>query len=40
MDVGQVAEVMGHSEGSVRVLVHRGLRRLRVLAERMTSMMV
>ena len=29
MDVGQVAEVMGRSEGSVRVLVHRGLQRLR-----------
>lgn len=40
MDVGQVAEVMGHSEGAVRVLVHRGLRRLRALAERMTCMMV
>ena len=25
MDVGQVAELMGRSEGSVRVLVHRGL---------------
>lgn len=29
MDVSQVAEVMGRSEGSVRVLVHRGLHRLR-----------
>ena len=31
MDVRQVAEVMGRSEGSVRVLVHRGLLRLRDL---------
>jgi RNA polymerase sigma-70 factor (ECF subfamily) len=36
MDVGQVAEVMGKSEGAVRVLVHRGLRRLRELVERVT----
>jgi RNA polymerase sigma-70 factor (ECF subfamily) len=40
MDVGQVAEVMGRSEGSVRVLVHRGLQRLRELAERVTWMLV
>ena len=40
MDVGQVAEVMGRSEGSVRVLVHRGLQRLRELVERVTWMLV
>jgi RNA polymerase sigma-70 factor, ECF subfamily len=28
LDVAQVAEIMGKSEGSVRVLVHRGLHRL------------
>jgi RNA polymerase sigma-70 factor (ECF subfamily) len=33
MDVAEVAEVMERSEGSVRVLVHRGLRRLRELVE-------
>ena len=29
LDVAEVAEIMGKSEGSVRVLVHRGLHRLR-----------
>ena len=34
LDVSAVAEVMGRSEGSVRVLTHRGLRRLQdLLAE-------
>ena len=33
LDVSQVAEVMGRSEGSVRVLTHRGLRRLQNLLE-------
>jgi RNA polymerase sigma-70 factor (ECF subfamily) len=33
VDVGQVAIIMGRSEGSVRVLVHRGLRRLQEWAE-------
>jgi RNA polymerase sigma-70 factor (ECF subfamily) len=32
LDVDQVAAVMGRSEGAVRVLVHRGLRRLQRLA--------
>ena len=36
MDVGQVAQVMGRSEGSVRVLVHRGLQRLRDLLATVT----
>jgi RNA polymerase sigma-70 factor, ECF subfamily len=40
MDVGQVAEVMGRSEGSVRVLVHRGLHRLRDLLSRAAGMVV
>jgi RNA polymerase sigma-70 factor (ECF subfamily) len=40
MDVGQVAEVMGRSEGSVRVLVHRGLQRLRDVVERVAWMLV
>jgi RNA polymerase sigma-70 factor, ECF subfamily len=40
MDVGQVAEVMGRSEGSVRVLVHRGLHRLRDLLSRVAWMLV
>ena len=31
LDVSQVAEIMGRSEGSVRVLTHRGLRRLQEL---------
>ena len=31
LSVAQVAEVMGRSEGAVRVLVHRGLSRLREL---------
>ena len=34
LDVAEVAEVMGRSEGSVRVLTHRGLRRLQDLLER------
>ena len=34
LDVSQVAEVMGRSEGSVRVLTHRGLRRLQDMLER------
>jgi RNA polymerase sigma-70 factor (ECF subfamily) len=35
LDVAGVAEVMGRSEGSVRVLTHRGLRRLQeLLAQR------
>jgi RNA polymerase sigma-70 factor (ECF subfamily) len=33
LDVAQVAIVMGRSEGSVRVLVHRGLRRLQQILE-------
>jgi RNA polymerase sigma-70 factor (ECF subfamily) len=33
MDVSQVAAVMGKREGTVRVLVHRGLRRLQALLE-------
>jgi RNA polymerase sigma-70 factor (ECF subfamily) len=33
LDVAQVAIVMGRSQGSVRVLVHRGLRRLQVILE-------
>ena len=33
LDVGQVAEIMGRTDTSVRVLVHRGLRRLEQLAE-------
>jgi RNA polymerase sigma-70 factor (ECF subfamily) len=33
MDVSQVAAVMGKREGAVRVLVHRGLRRLQALLE-------
>lgn len=33
LDVSEVAAVMGKSEGAVRVLVHRGLLRLRVLLE-------
>jgi RNA polymerase sigma-70 factor (ECF subfamily) len=40
MDVGQVAEVMGRSEGAVRVLVHRGLQRLRDLLSRAARIMV
>lgn len=28
LDVGEVAEIMGRSEGSVRVLTHRGLKKL------------
>ena len=40
MDVGQVAQLMGRSEGSVRVLVHRGLTRLRDLVSRATWMLV
>jgi len=40
MDVRQVAEVMGRSEGSVRVLVHRGLHRLRDLIGRAAWMLV
>jgi len=28
LDVSEVAEIMGHSEGNVRVLTHRGLKRL------------
>jgi len=40
MDVSQVAEVMGRSEGSVRVLVHRGLHRLRDLIGRAAWMVV
>ena len=31
LDVAQVATIMGRSEGSVRVLTHRGLRRLEAL---------
>ena len=34
LDVTQVAAVMGRSEGSVRVLTHRGLRRLQDLLEK------
>ena len=33
MDVAQVAAIMGKREGAVRVLVHRGLRRLQSLLE-------
>jgi RNA polymerase sigma-70 factor (ECF subfamily) len=33
LDVGEVATIMGRSEGSVRVLVHRGLRRLQTILE-------
>ncbi len=33
LDVGDVAQVTGRSPGSVRVAVHRALRRLRVLVE-------
>ncbi len=33
LDVAQVATVMGRSPGSVRVLVHRGLRRLQAILE-------
>jgi RNA polymerase sigma-70 factor (ECF subfamily) len=33
MDVSQVAAVMGKREGAVRVLVHRGLRRLQSMLE-------
>lgn len=33
LDVGEVAQVTGRSPGSVRVAVHRALRRLRVLVE-------
>jgi len=33
LDVGQVADIMGRSHGSVRVLVHRGLRRLQKLTD-------
>jgi RNA polymerase sigma-70 factor (ECF subfamily) len=33
LDVAQVAMVMGRSQGSVRVLVHRGLRRLQAILE-------
>jgi RNA polymerase sigma-70 factor (ECF subfamily) len=40
MDVSQVAMVMGRSEGSVRVLVHRGLHRLRDLIGRAAWMLV
>ena len=40
MDVSQVAEVMDRSEGSVRVLVHRGLHRLRDLIGRAAWMLV
>jgi RNA polymerase sigma-70 factor (ECF subfamily) len=40
MDVSQVAVVMGRSEGSVRVLVHRGLHRLRDLIGRAAWMLV
>jgi DNA-directed RNA polymerase specialized sigma24 family protein len=40
MDVRQVAQVMGRSEGSVRVLVHRGLHRLRDLIGRAVWMLV
>ena len=37
---GQVATVMGRSEGAVRVLVHRGLQRLRDLVSRAARIMV
>jgi len=40
MDVSEVAEVMGRSEGSVRVLVHRGLHRLRDVIGRTAWMLV
>ena len=40
MDVSEVAEIMGRSEGSVRVLVHRGLHRLRDLVGRAAWMLV
>jgi RNA polymerase sigma-70 factor (ECF subfamily) len=40
MDVAEIAQVMGRSEGSVRVLVHRGLRRLREVVERAAWMLV
>lgn len=40
MDVSQVAAVMGRSEGAVRVLVHRGLHRLRDLIGRAAWMLV
>jgi RNA polymerase sigma-70 factor (ECF subfamily) len=33
LDVGQVADIMDRTDTSVRVLVHRGLRRLEQLAE-------
>ena len=33
LDVAEVAAVMGRSHGSVRVLVHRGLRRLQAILE-------
>jgi RNA polymerase sigma-70 factor (ECF subfamily) len=33
LDVAEVAAVMGRSQGSVRVLVHRGLRRLQAILE-------
>jgi RNA polymerase sigma-70 factor (ECF subfamily) len=33
LDVAEVATVMGRSQGSVRVLVHRGLRRLQAILE-------
>jgi RNA polymerase sigma-70 factor (ECF subfamily) len=33
LDVAQVAAVMGRSEGSVRVLVHRGLRKLQTIVQ-------
>jgi RNA polymerase sigma-70 factor (ECF subfamily) len=32
LDVGQIAEIMGRTDTSVRVLVHRGLRRLEQMA--------
>jgi RNA polymerase sigma-70 factor, ECF subfamily len=40
MDVSEVAVVMGRSEGSVRVLVHRGLHRLRDVIGRAAWMLV
>ncbi len=33
LDVAEVAAVMGRSEGSVRVLVHRGLRKLQTIVQ-------
>jgi RNA polymerase sigma-70 factor (ECF subfamily) len=33
LDVAEVATVMGRSQGSVRVLVHRGLRKLQAILE-------